>query len=383
MSGPPPKALFPEKIFIAKNALSFPLTKKILRACPDAPIEVIGNRRPITDLLRSSPDPIGTGKKLLFLTRRKGAFVKPCPCTPRYVGCNYFIINSVLNCPLDCSYCILQLYLGASPLTVHVNLEDLWKELEIFLSRRKGRFLRLGTGELSDSLALEPILQTAGDFIAYFRGKPQAYFEFKTKTARVEALLCRRAAENVVVSWSLNSERIAAAEELGAPSVAERLEAARAVAARGFPVGFHFDPLIFYPGWKEDYARIIEKMLLAVPARRIRWISLGSLRFPRALKPLIERRFPASPAIYGELVRGRDGKLRYFKPIRLELYRKTVDFIRRFGGGRIPVYFCMEDGEVWEKGLGRKPGRKEEVEFLLSPRVDGSKSIVSNARRAG
>ena len=383
MSGPAPKISFPEKIFIAKEALSFPLTKKILRACPDVPVEVIRNRRAVTELIRSSPDPIGTGKRLLFLTPRKRVFVKPCPCTPRYIGCNYFIINSVLNCPLDCSYCILQLYLGASPLTVQVNLEDLWRELDAFLSRREGRFVRLGTGELSDSLALEHILQTAGDFISYFRRRPRAFFEFKTKTAQVEALLRIRPAENIVVSWSLNSERIAAAEEIGAPSVAVRLEAARAVAARGFPVGFHFDPLVFYPGWEEDYGQVIEKMLLAVPARRIRWISLGSLRFPRALKPVIERRFPASPIICGELIRGRDGKLRYFKPVRLDLYRKIAGFIKDFGGGRIPVYFCMEDAEVWEKGLGRKPGRKEEVESLLSPRVDGSKSIVSNARRSG
>jgi len=383
MSRPTFNAPFPEKIFITKDALSFPLTKRILRACPDVPVEVIRNQRPIMDLLRSSPDPIGKGKRLLFLTRQKGAFVKPCPCTPRYIGCNYFIINSVLNCPLDCSYCILQLYLGASPLTVHVNLEDLWRDLDRFIGRREGRFLRLGTGELSDSLALEHILQTAGDYIAYFRRRPQAFFEFKTKTARVEALLRRRPAENVVVSWSLNSERIAAAEERGAPPVAERLEAARAVAARGFPVGFHFDPLIFYPGWEEDYGPVIEKMLQAVPARSIRWISLGSLRFPRALKQVIEKRFPASPIICGELIRGRDGKLRYFKLVRLALYRKIADFIKGFGGGRVPVYFCMEDAEVWEKGLGRKPERKEEVEFLLSPRVDGSKSIVSNSRRAG
>jgi spore photoproduct lyase len=376
------KAFFPEKIFVVKDALHFPLTKKILSACHGVPVETVSSRRPITEWLASSPDPIGTAKKLLFLTRRKGPFVKPCPCTPRYIGCNYFIINSVLNCPLDCSYCVLQTYLGASPLTVHVNLGDLWRELDAFLGRREGRFLRIGTGELSDSLALEHILQTAGDFVAYFRKKPWAFFEFKTKTVQVDALLRRRPAENVVVSWSLNSERIAAAEELGAPPVAERLEAARAVAARGFPVGFHFDPLIFYPGWEEDYGRMIEKMLSAVPAGRIRWISLGSLRFPRALKPIIEERFPASPIVYGELIRGRDNKLRYFKPVRLDLYRKIGGFIKDFGRGRILVYFCMEDGEVWEKGLGRKPGRKEEVEALLSPRAYDSRSIVSNARRS-
>ncbi len=373
---------FLETVFIDKDVLHFPLTQEIRRRLDDIPCEIITDRRAISERLHSSADPIGAGKRLLFLTRRKGPFVKPCPCTPYYLGCNYFIVNSVLNCPLDCSYCILQLYLGPLPLTVHVNFDDLWKELDVFLGRKKARFLRLGTGELSDSLALEPLLQTAGRFLAYFRRKPYAFFEFKTKTTRVEAFLRHRPAENIVVSWTLNSERIAAAEEIGAPPVAERLEAARQVARRGFPVGFHFDPLVDSPDFEEDYAPVVEDMLRLVPSGRIRWISLGSLRFPRGLKAIIEGRFAESSILSGELIAGRDGKLRYFKPLRLELYRQMVSWIRKFGGKEIPIYFCMEDPEVWEKTLGIKPGRKAEVEISLSPQGDGSLAAVSKARRS-
>jgi spore photoproduct lyase len=89
---------------------------------------------------------------------------------------------------------------------------------------------------------------------------------------------------------------------------------------------------------------------------------------------MIEDRFPGSRIILGELVPGRDGKLRYFKPLRLELYRKIVDLLHENGGKRIPLYFCMEDSEVWRNFLKKNPERKDDLEFALSPRIKGSRS---------
>jgi len=146
------------------------------------------------------------------------------------------------------------------------------------------------------------------------------------------------------------------------------------VCRRGFGVGFHFDPLVLFPGWEEAYGRLIEALFRSVPAGRLRWLSLGSLRFPPPLKGIIERRFPTSRLIHAELLPGRDGKLRYFKPLRLELYRKVTAMIRDAGGKSVPLYFCMEDSEVWERVLKWRPRRKAEIELSLSPRSVDSKS---------
>ena len=362
------------RIFIDSRVVSAALTKQILGRSRDVPVKVVSNRGPVDEMIRAAQDPIGEGKKILWVTRQKGGFIKPCPCTSHYVGCNYFIINSVLNCPLDCSYCILQLYLGPSPVTVFVNTEDMGREWDAFIRRRRGGFFRVGSGELADSLALDPLTQTAGDFISYFRTKPSAFFEFKTKTVNIQGVLKAEPTDNVVVSWSLNSSEVAREEEKGAPSVSERIAAAREVVRRGFPVGFHFDPLVISPGWEDGYGRVIERLFRTIPAARILWISLGGLRFMPALKTVIEDRFPDSRIPLGELVPGRDGKLRYFKPLRLELYRKVVGLIKENGGGNVPVYFCMEDGEVWQKVLKKNPARKDDVEFALSPRIKGSRS---------
>ncbi|MGB3863505.1 MAG: spore photoproduct lyase family protein [Candidatus Aminicenantaceae bacterium] len=356
---------FPEKIFIQKKSLNFPLTEKILERAGHIPTEIIENAQDLIADFGARKDPLLSGKKTLFITQQKGAFVKPCPCTPGYVGCNYFIINTDLNCPLDCTYCILQNYLDNPLITVHVNTEHLWRQIDLFLSRLRHQIIRIGTGELGDSLVLDHLTDRSKEMLGYFRERKNVLFELKTKTTNISNVLESPPSENIVIAWSLNSEKIAQEEEKGAPSIAERLEAAHSVMKRGYRVAFHFDPIIRYPGWEEGYAQVVDQMLTKIDAQKIAWISLGSLRFPPPLKEVISKRFPQSRILYEELIRGKDGKFRYFKPLRIQLYKNFVKFLRKTGK-EIPVYFCMESGEVWEKILKKEPKDKEDVQAYLS-----------------
>jgi spore photoproduct lyase len=355
-----------EILFLDAACLDYTMTKEIRERLSGIPVEIIHDLEGFLEAARTSPDPIGRGKRGLLLTKQRGEFVKPCPCTPHYLGCNYFIINMDLNCPLDCTYCILQLYLDHPLLTVHVNTEDLWPQLDVFLSRRRGRPLRIGTGELGDSLVLDPLTHRSYGLIAYFRRHPNVQFELKTKTTNVQNLMDTEPAENIVIAWSLNSESAARSDEKTAPPVASRLEAAQAVVTRGYRVGFHFDPLIRHQDWRREYARVIDDLFDRIPASRIAWISLGALRFPAPLKTIIASRHPASRILYQEFVRGRDGKLRYFKPHRLEMFLHLVERIRENGGRDVPLYLCMESREIWRKAIKKEPEGKQEIESFLA-----------------
>lgn len=364
-----------KKIFIEKDSFNYPLSQKVLKKLDNIPVETIKNEEEVIEKYHALKDPIGEGKKALLLKSLKGDFVKPCPCTPHYIGCNYYIINTDLGCPMDCSYCILQHYLENPVMTIHVNTDDLWNQLDKFVFKHRSRFIRIGTGELGDSLALDPITERAKGLIAYFRGKNRVNFELKTKSLNIENILSEEPAENIILAWSLNSESMAEKEEIGAPSVKHRIEAAFEVQRSGFRVAFHFDPLILYPGWEQGYEEVIDSLFSRINPSRIAWISLGSLRFPKPLKSLIRKRFPSTKNIYQEMVSGIDGKLRYFKPLRIELYQKIVKAIRSYGGKEVPLYFCMESEEVWKKVLDKEPGSKEDVEAFLSllPRFNAAK----------
>ncbi len=352
------------KIYLLKSAQPYPLTKKVLHELQDIPVEAIPTENDLHEILSAQKDPISFGKRHLVLKTLKGDFVKPCPCTPCYLGCRYYVIHADLNCPMDCSYCILQLYLNEPWLTVHVNTDDMWKQLDSFIKKNK-RFLRIGTGELGDSLALDPLTGRSREFIAFFRHRSQALFELKTKTTNIENILDTPATDNIIVAWSLNSKEAAKKEESGAPGVSARIRAAEEVIKKGYRVAFHFDPLILYSGWEEGYREVIDMLMSRIDVKKIAWFSLGSLRFPPDLKPVIQRRFPDSKIIYEEMIKGIDGKLRYFKPNRIKIYRKIISF---FGdrGKVIPFYFCMESEEIWWKVLQKKMGSEVEIERFLT-----------------
>ena len=70
--------------------------------------------------------------------------------------------------------------------------------------------------------------------------------------------------------------------------------------------------------------------------------------------------------MHEEFIRGRDGKYRYFKPLRLELYSRVVQAIKNTAETEIPLYFCMESEDVWRDVLKKMPRNEQEVELSLT-----------------
>jgi spore photoproduct lyase len=112
--------------------------------------------------------------------------------------------------------------------------------------------------------------------------------------------------------------------------------------------------MVLYEGCEEAYREVVAEIVSRVPPERIVWVSLGTFRFMPALKPIIQRRFPESKIVYGEFITGLDGKMRYFKPLRIALYRKMAAWFRELAPG-VTVYLCMEDDEIWRKTFGFIP----------------------------
>ncbi|MEE9496723.1 MAG: DNA photolyase, partial [Desulfobacterales bacterium] len=157
-----------------------------------------------------------------------------------------------------------------------------------------------------------------------------------------------------IVAWSLNTKHIIRTQERATASLSARFKAAARCESWGYPLAFHFDPLIIYDGCEEDYTEVIEDLFSHVSADNIVWISLGTLRFPSSVKTVIQNRFPNSKIVYEEFITGPDGKMRYFKPLRINIYRKIIACIREHAPDAA-VYLCMENDEVWRKSLGFIP----------------------------
>ncbi len=318
-------------------------------------------RQAYADIMKA-PDPIAKGKSVLILTHNKGTFLRPCPGTRGYTCCGYRILHVGTYCTMDCSYCILQAYFHPPVLQFFVNQEDLMAELKSLFATRL--IQRIGTGEFTDSLIWDRWTDLSRVLVPSFSEQSSCILELKTKTADVSTLQGLHHNRKTVVAWSLNTPRVIETEEQGSADLSARLAAAVLCQKEGYPLAFHFDPMVIYEGCEAEYAAVVDRLFASVDPQNIVWISLGAFRFQPELKTIIRMRHPHSKLIYGEFIRGMDGKMRYFKPLRIRLYREIASRIRE-KAPEVTLYFCMEDDEVWEKALGRIPPRGGGVKRML------------------
>lgn len=340
------------------------VARRIRERLPHVPIRILDDPR------AEAPRDFSQGKRVLAVQRHRGTFLRHCPAgTTGMVCCNYLVIDFASNCPFDCSYCFLQDYVANNPaLKVYSNPEDGLAELDGVLRQRSGRTLRIGTGELADSLALDGLTDLSRLLVPFFAARENAVLELKTKSACIDNLLDLDPRDRVVVSWSVNAPAIVAGEEHGTASLAERVEAGRRVQQAGYLVGFHFDPLIAHEGWEEGYRDAVQTIFARLDPRRVAWVSLGSLRMTPRLKAAIRRRHDVGQVLTGELVPGPDGKERVWRGLRVTMYRRMLEWLRAVDAA-MPLYICMEPAGVWEKVFGTTPSDRDVARSLMAQRL--------------
>jgi len=365
----------PSRILIQEQSSRDALTGEILRRLHGVPVTTVLEVDGLLPEIQGGTGRHARGKQTLLLARHRGQFMKQCPGSGADICCNYYVVNFAYNCHLECTYCILQTYLNSPAMVVFTNVEDLMSEVADRLSGAPDAFFRIGTGEMADSLALDDITCYSRVLIPFFGRLPNGILELKTKSDRVGNLEGLEHRGRTVVSWSVNPAAVVKGDELKTATLQERLSAARRCQDWGYRLGFHFDPLIHYKGWEQDYENTVRELFAAVEPRSVAWVSLGALRFTPHLRDLLKERFPKSKIPYGEFVPGHHGKLRYFRPIREEMYSKMLEWIRREAPG-VFVYLCMESRPVWEHCFSHAPSGTSD----LSGRMD---ALMCNPCRGG
>ncbi|MEZ7892362.1 MAG: hypothetical protein QMC67_11495 [Candidatus Wallbacteria bacterium] len=324
-----------------------------------------------TNMVLNRENPFREGKKTLLITKNPGEFLKKCPGTNDYICCNYYVIDFAQNCPMDCTYCILQAYLNNPLMIVYANINDLFNELseriEKELKPAGSQSMRIGTGEFTDSMALEHLTGYSELLIDFFEKYPDVLIEFKSKTDYIETFLkCKTVPGNVLLSWSMNAQNVNRDEEHKSASIVERLVSAKKCADMGYKITLHFDPIIDYENFDSEMAETVNLIFSYLRPASIKYISLGCFRYIPKLKEIVAERFPKSKIVYNEFVKGYDGKSRYFRYKRERLFSKIISLIKKYDvNNEIELYFCMESPEMWKKLLNRPPDCDEKLGSCL------------------
>lgn len=299
----------------------------------------------------------GNLKKIIYVSPQKG-FIRPCPCSKKYRCCNYFTIDTVEGCIYDCEYCILKSFLDNSKIVIKADIDELVSEIRELKDRllSSRRILRIGTGELSDSLALEDIAPFAPILIEETKDCNNLILEFKTKSNKVDGLLNLSHNKLTSISFSMTTPYLQNLLEIGTPSINERIASARRCVEHSYRVGFHFDPIIYYNNFEYDYDTLIKNISQNIPAEAISWISLGIIRFNQSMLDQFK-----SPLLFGEYIIDLEKKMRYPFNIRKQIYRTILNLINHYFNSQVKLYLCMELDIMNQIVLGREFNTDEDL----------------------
>ncbi len=332
----------PKNFFVEESVLNTDMVRRVKILFPESNIEIIKTYKKYIAKKEFDINDYNHRLENFYLIRENYDFYKKCPCSNRSASCGYFVVNLGSGCPYECSYCVLQDYINSPGIILPANIEDFF---DVFMNYKQD--IRCGSGELADSLAFDHITGYSPYIVEFFRRYPKSMFEFKTKSSNINLLMSVPGADNIIVSWSLNPQRVVESVEYFTASLAERLWAAQRCIDHGYRVAFHFDPIIYYRVWEIDYEALVNTVFDAIDGRYIAWLSLGTLRMTQRLKKIIENRFPDNTILDEEFLIGYDGKLRYPQDIRISMYKNMVSWIRKHNKN-IPVYLCMEEKTIHE-----------------------------------
>ncbi|MEN6333910.1 MAG: spore photoproduct lyase family protein [Phycisphaerales bacterium] len=345
------KAFKPRMILVWRKVQGHPETQRIVGMFPEAHVEIVDRQRivPSTDRRRSHS--IVAGKRILmigeassFVHRFDGCLGKGVRCAP------YLRLVPVSNgCPYFCTYCYLAcVYRDHLPfMKININHARMFEEIRESAVDCWNR-VAFNMGEMLDSLALDHVTRLAERLVPFFSHQPNACLMLLTKSANVDGLLRCEPNPQVVVSWSLNAQRMIETYELGTASLTERIEAARQCQEHGYRIRLRIDPGILHDEWQTDYADLIRMAMMVLEPENI---TLGMLR-------LVPGHLSLARHAYGDRANGlrdtglsdmaSDGKLRYPAHRRVEFYRSLIKVIRSFAQ-RPSISLCRETPEVWSQ----------------------------------
>lgn len=75
---------------------------------------------------------------------------------------------------------------------------------------------------------------------------------------------------------------------------------------------------------------------------------MGGFRCMPSLKTLLKKNNAHLPLFSGEQITGADGKVRYFRPLRVALYKMMQNAFITYDPA-CTLYMCMESPEVWKE----------------------------------
>lgn len=334
-----------EIIYIENHLSNHPKVLEILKKFPHSEIKIINKVEDVFGRVKKPYLQKRTNLNL-FLGEKKGQLVKPAPPAYGQFGEPHYYFVHAYNCIYECNYCFLQGYFHSPDIVLYINHEEIAAEIKRVALETKlppGHKAWFHAGEFSDSLALTHLSGELPHYFRLFKDLPNCNLELRTKSVNIKEILKETPLDNVITSFSLSPAHRVKLNDLRTPPLKNRLAAISELHARNFPIGIHFDPIIYDDLFIESYQLLTDQLLQAIDVASIRYVSLGVVRFTKEVYQKVQKNYPDSDLLAQEFVRSFDNKIRYARPMRLWMLDKVKQLLIDRGVEASKIYLCMEE----------------------------------------
>lgn len=304
------RAWIPRRVVVTPSALAWPAGVAMAERAAALGADVV---RLKADRLTGLPDAYRDAKTTLAITTASASRRRLQPIPPSAD----WRFDLAEGCPAHCSYCYLAGSLAGPPIVrVYANLPEILGELPPAVGQ--GRVTSVSperahegtTFECScytDPLSIEHLTGSLAASITRFgEWDAPVQLRFTTKFDAVGPLLGLAHNRRTRIRFSVNAVA-AERHEGGAPRVASRLVALRAVAEAGYPVGLTVAPILRVPDWADAYDHLFDNVGNALEgvAGVDLTAELITHRFTPKSKEVLNEWYPGSPLEMDEAARSR------------------------------------------------------------------------------
>jgi spore photoproduct lyase len=331
-----------DTLYIEKSVAEKPEVRRICARVQAQRIEIIEDYQNLFSR-RKTPYLENRNARNLFIAVKKGALVREAPAAYGFGtdDLHYYYIHA-FNCIFECEYCYLQGYFSSPDLVLFVNHDEILRDMAEVVRNNSGKRVWFHAGEFSDSLALSHVSQELPLYWDFFRQNPETWLELRTKSINLTELRPLTPLPNAVVSFSLSSSEQAEIFDRGTPRALKRIEAMKRLKETGFKLAVHFDPIIFQADFAASFTALVAALAREVGFAALEYISLGVVRFAKDVFREAKENYPESGMFARHFIQGEDAKMRYIRPLRMQLLETAQAILKKHGCPEEKIYFCME-----------------------------------------
>jgi len=237
----------------------------------------------------------------LILAHKHENFVLETPDGYGIGGEHNYYFSHMLNCVYDCRYCFLQGMYQSAHYVLFVNYEDFADAIAAKATTTALEDHYFFSGYDCDSLALDNVTEFANFILPLFGSLENAWLELRTKSVQTRALEECQPLDRVIVAFSMTPSDISQVTEHKVPKLTQRIAAMQGLAERGWQLGLRFDPLLYFHNWQSAYHELFSQVFSSIQPVAVHSVSLGALRFPKAIYDRIVKMYPEEPLLAGPM----------------------------------------------------------------------------------